>query len=186
MKKMLAAFAPLAMLLSSGIAASAQISPQNFKIDGSKPYAYIKFDHLGERKPVNDSESMKGLWLRLVNNCRLPIQISVLGPGTGDPGVVVNFEVVAKGGIWAPDQEQRKKMPFGYGADFGTLVQIPPKGALLFSIPAESVSEHWFIEVRFEFVLPEPKSSSGEPSGNYEPYSVADFDWYNIPEKYRK
>lgn len=161
-------------------------STQDFVINQSAPWAYIKFDHLGERKPANDWESTKGLWLRLVNNCRLPIKISVLSPGTGDPGVVVNFDVVPNPGRSAPDAEQRKKMPFGYAADIGTLVTIPPKGDLLFSVPAESVSEHWYIQVPFDFALPTPKSITGQPTGNYDPYIVADFDWYNIPEKLRR
>ncbi len=165
---------------------SAQVLARDFEIDKSKPFVYIKFDHFGDRKPVNDSESAKGLWLRLVNNCRLPIGVSVLGLGTGDPGVAVNFEVVPTAGRDAPDAEQRKKMPFGYAADVGTLVTIPPKGDLLFSVPAESVTKQWYIQVRFGFVLPEPKSSNFQPAGNYEPYSVVDFNWYIIPEQFRK
>jgi hypothetical protein len=180
------ALASAIVLLGTASTALAQISAKNFEIDDTKPYVYIKFDHLGDRKPVNDWESMKGLWLRLVNNCRLPISISVLDPGTGDPGAIVNFEVVPYAGYGAPDSEQRKKMPFGYSADIGTLVTIPPKGDFLFSVPAESVTKQWYIQVRFDFVLPKPKSGNFQPSGNYEPYSVVDFDWYIIPEKYRE
>ena len=62
----------------------------------------------------------------------------MLSPGTGDPGVVVNFDVVPNPGRSAPDAELRKKMPFGYAADIGTLVTIQPKGELLFSVPAET------------------------------------------------
>ena len=186
MKTTRAVFVSITLLLGSAAGAPAQISPRNFEIDGSKPYVYIRFDHLGDRKPVNDWESAKGLWLRLVNNCRLPIQVSVLGPGTGDPGVALNFEVVPNAGRFAPDPGQKKQMPSGYAADIGTLVTIPPKGDLLFSVPAESVTEHWFIQVRFQFALPEPKSIKGEPSGSYEPYSVVDFTRYNIPETVRK
>jgi len=173
------------MSWAASMPAMAQISSNNFEIDDTKPYAYIKFDHLGERKPVNDRESKKGLWLRLVNNCRLPISIDVLDPGTGDPGGIVNFEVVPVPGLNAPDAEQRKKMPSGYAADFGTEVTIPPTGNFLFSVPAESVTKQWYIQVRFDFVFPKPKSSNFQPSGNYEPYSLVDFDWYIIPEKYR-
>ena len=183
---MLTAVVVLASLLSSKTIAPAQISPRNFEIDASKPYVYIKFDHLGDRKPVNDEESTKGLWMRLVNNCRLPIEVNGLGLGTGDPGVALEFEVVPDAGFSAPDSEQRKKMPHGYYADLSTLLRIPPKSDLLFSVPAESVTKQWSIQIRFQFGLPEPKFTKGEPSGNYEPYSVADFTWYNIPETERK
>jgi hypothetical protein len=178
--------AVVAALVTYAASVSAQVSAKDFEIDRSKPYVYVKFDHFGNRKPVNDWESTKGLWLRLVNNCRLPIGVSVLGLGTGDPGVAMNFEVVPTAGRDAPDSEQRKKVPFGYAADIGTLVTIPPKGDLLFSVPAESVTKQWYIQVRFGFVLPEPKTVNTPPSGNYEPYSIADFTWYNIPEEVRK
>lgn len=174
------------VLSSQAVTSPAQISARDFEIDSSKPYVYIKFDHFAHRKPVNDWESTNGLWLRLVNNCKLPIEISVLGPGTGDPGVVVNFDVVSVSGRNAPDTEQRKKMPFGYAADIGTLVTIPPKGDLLFSVPADSITKQWFIQVRFGFALVEPKVVDKPTSGNYEPYSVVDFTWYNIPEEVRK
>ncbi len=176
----------LAILLANVASASSQVTANDFEIDKSKPYVYIKFDHFGERKPVNDWESTKGLWLRLVNNCRLPIEVGVLGLGTGDPGVALNFEVVPTGGRNAPDPEQKKKMPFGYAADIGTLVTIQPKRDLLFSVPAESVRKQWFIQVRFGFALPEPKRVDTPSSGNYEPYSLVDFTWYNIPEEERK
>lgn len=173
------------MSWSTASQAVAQISSKNFVIDDTKPYVYIKFDHVGTRKPSNDWESTKGLWLRLVNNCRLPISISVMDPGTGESGVALSFEVVPESGLFGPDAEQRKKMPFGYSFDIGTLVTIPPKGDLLFSVPAESVTKQWYIQVRFQFLLPEPKTKKFVPSGNYDPYLVADFDWDNIPEKYR-
>jgi hypothetical protein len=176
----------VAILLAHAASGLAQVTAKNFEIDKTKPYVYIKFDHFGDRKPVNDWESTRGLWLRLVNNCRLPIGISVLSLGTGDPGVAVNFEVVPTAGRYAPDSDQRKKMPFGYAADIGTQVTIPPKGDLLFSVPAESVTKQWYIQVHFGFVLPEAKSGNYQPSGNYEPYSVVDFNWYIIPEQYRK
>jgi hypothetical protein len=185
MRRDLFALTSAIVLLGTASTAIAQISAKNFEIDDTKPYVYIKFDHFGDRKPVNDWESTKGLWLRLVNNCRLPISISVMDPGTGDPGAVVNFEVVPNAGLFAPDAEQKKRMPFGYFSDFGTLVTIPPKGDFLFSVPAESVTRQWYIQVRFDFELPKSKSKNFQPSENYDPYSVVDFDWYNIPEKYR-
>jgi hypothetical protein len=77
-------------------------------------------------------------------------------------------------------------MPSGYSADIGTLETLPPKGDLLFSVPAESIAEHWYIQVRFRFVLPKPKVTVETQSGNYDPYSIVDFTWYNIPEETRR
>jgi hypothetical protein len=172
------------LLISNSIAIS-QISPKNFKVDDRKPYVYIDFDHLGERKSADDWGSTHGLWLRLRNNCRLPIKVSALDWGTGDPGAALSFEVVPYAGIFGPDSEQRKKMPHGFAADFGTLVTILPGKDFLFSIPAESVSKHWYIKVRFDFEFSEPKVNKGAPTGHHEPYSVAEFEWINIPEAQR-
>jgi hypothetical protein len=47
----------------------------DFLIDPSKPYVYLELDHVGPRKPLRASEPNIGLWLRLKNNCTLPIVI---------------------------------------------------------------------------------------------------------------
>jgi len=185
MMKLFVAVLGLAPSLISSALAISQTSPMNFKIDDWKPYVYIDFDHLGERKSPDDSGSTHGLWLRLKNNCRLPITVRALDWGTGDPGAALPFEVVPYGGISEADSEERKKMPHGLYTDVATLVTILPGKDFLFSVPAESVSKHWFIQVRFDFEFPESKKTKGAPTGHYEPYSVADFDWYNVPEAKR-
>jgi len=67
-----------------------------FLIDPSKPYVYIEVDHVGPRKPLRDSEPNTGLWLRLKNNCRVPIVVMVLGapPNAGGELLSVADEVV--------------------------------------------------------------------------------------------
>ena len=146
------ALAPIISFLALASLGMAQISSEQFVIDVSKPYAYLKFDHIGDRKPVNDWESSKGLWLRLVNNSSLPIKINVFGLGSNDPGVGVNFETVPAEGRIDPDIKLQKK-PFGYALDIGTSVTIAPKGDLLFSVPAECVTKQWYIKVKFYFDL---------------------------------
>ena len=73
---------------------AAQSKPDEFVIDGTKPFVYIKFDHIAARKPVLEEENPKGIWLRLVNNYNLPIRIVARALGTGDPGVAVDYAVV--------------------------------------------------------------------------------------------
>jgi hypothetical protein len=170
-------------LISSTFVIS-QTPAKNFKIDDWKPYVYIDFDHLGERRSADNWGSTHGLWLRLRNNCRLPIQVSALDWGTGD-GAALPFKVVPEFGISGPDPEQLKKMPHGFAVHIGTLVTILPGKDFLFSVPAESVSRYWYIQVRFKFEFPGPKENKGAPNGHYEPYSVADFKWDNIPEAQR-
>ena len=50
---------------------------QSFVLNPAKPYAYIVFDHAGKRTPLGNGENKYGYWLRLVNNCRLPIAVTV-------------------------------------------------------------------------------------------------------------
>jgi hypothetical protein len=81
------------------IAASAlaqDLSVKNFTIDPTKPYVYLKFDHIGTRVPVQGDEGNTGLWLRVVNNCRIPIVFDGFPPPAGDPDVGLMDEVVAE------------------------------------------------------------------------------------------
>ncbi|MGA3032288.1 MAG: hypothetical protein ABSD70_03340, partial [Terracidiphilus sp.] len=126
MNKMSAALFGLVLSLLSSTVAISQISAKNFKVDDWKPYVYIDFDHLGERKTADDWGSTHGLWLRLRNNCKLPITVRALDWGTGDPGAALPFEVVPYLGISGPDSEQRKKIPHSFDADLSTFVTILP------------------------------------------------------------
>lgn len=47
----------------------------HFRIDASKPYAYLEVDSIGPRKPLNADEPSVGIMMHLQNNCRLPIVI---------------------------------------------------------------------------------------------------------------
>lgn len=69
---------------------------RNFLVDPSKPYVYLEVDHIGPREPHNEKEPNTGIYLRLRNNCRLPIIVSTFGgPTDGTDGEVgVMDEVV--------------------------------------------------------------------------------------------
>lgn len=73
------------------------LSPiRDFLIDSSKPYVYLEIDHIGPRTPGNEHEPNTGIYLRLKNNCRLPIIVSTFGGPVGgtDGEVGVMDEVV--------------------------------------------------------------------------------------------
>lgn len=57
----------------------------DFVIDPSKPYVYLKVDHVGDRKPFRDGESNIGIWFNLKNNCNLPIVVMALGKPSDNP-----------------------------------------------------------------------------------------------------
>src|SRR5271168_5348839 len=87
------------LLLFSFLSASAALAqhqkrPLSFVIDSSKPYVYLAFDHVGKRQPLSRHEPDRGLWIRLVNNCRLPITVATFDAETGDPGVAAADEIL--------------------------------------------------------------------------------------------
>src|SRR5260370_10401896 len=65
-----------------------------FLIDPSKPYVYLKFDHIGNRERLPGEESSEGLWLRLVNNCRIPILVATFNYGAEESSLGVYHDVV--------------------------------------------------------------------------------------------
>ncbi len=163
-----------------------QLGAQEFVIDQTRPYVYIKLDHVGTRAPILEGESTKGLWLRLVNNCRVPISVISHDTGTQDPGVAINHEVVMNDSSpvptllepeSSPAYRHDTKAPPGYLFHVGTRTVIPPGGTLLFSVPANHVSPSWFLRVTFTL----------EPTNNHapQPSSQVVFTWTDIPEKFR-
>ncbi|MGD0902528.1 MAG: hypothetical protein ABR924_06255, partial [Terracidiphilus sp.] len=80
MKNLVYAF----IMLFGACGSSQEINSTNFIIDPAKPYVYLKFDHIGPRKPHQDGEGNTGLWLKVVNNCRIPIVFRASGGFPGD------------------------------------------------------------------------------------------------------
>jgi hypothetical protein len=159
-------------------------------IDESKPYAYLKFDHIGQRKPLSPEEPQKGLWLRLVNNCRIPIVVAIFNPGTGDPGIGVFDEVVPVGAIKGmviagpagPSERAespKEKPPEGYSSEVSSTTAIRPGEDLLFSVPLNHVSPSWHMQIRFKLQLSATERVT-------EPETILSFYWQDIPEKFRE
>jgi hypothetical protein len=179
-------YAVLALSIAANWVA-AQSKPEDFVIDGAKPYVYIKIDHNAARKPVLDGENPKGIWLKLVNNCILPIRVVARDLGTGDPGVAIDYTIVpsALGGpTLLSDKEHSRpasevKPPRGYSFDVGSPATIRPGRELLFSIPADHITPSWYLQVSFSFVL------SNAPSGK-QPSSLVDFTWGDVPANFQQ
>jgi len=168
--------------LAGVLAVSSMLAqPNPFVLDPAKPFAYVKFDHVGKRKPALEGESTRGLWLRLVNNCRLPITVITFDLGTGDPAAGLNYTVVPAGGmrpVHDPSSTRVPEMPRGYSSDTGSVATIAPGQDLLFSIPGDQVTESWHIQLNFNFDLPEPREGVN-------PRGVVAFYWDGIPQKDR-
>jgi hypothetical protein len=167
-------------------------SVQDFIIDHSKPYVYLKFDHIGPRKPVQDGEGDTGIWLRVVNNCRIPIVFVSFNMPTGNPGVGLMDEVLdtepmmqiyysAEEEKEAQRQEQLRKLkqkPTGYTFETAGVVRVQPGKEILFSVPLNHVDDDWYMRVKFALDLNGSSVSVG-------PFTYLPFYEWNIPREFR-
>jgi hypothetical protein len=130
----------------------------DFRINPAKPFVYIEFSRVGPRKPFRRGEPESGLWLRLVNNCRLPIEVTKWG-SDADPEVeheVVYDEPymvrVTPDGKQHPEHRPRSEMPHGYSfLDVVDSLVVLPGNELEFSVPVNHVTADWHIELPFHF-----------------------------------
>ena len=180
--------------LTTSYPEGARPKARDFLIDPSKHYVYLEFDHVGERTPLLAGETNKGLWLRLVDNCRVPITVAIFNSENADQSVGVYDEVVpviTRGPlpiVHFPARAQRQttsveppkeEMPQGYSfPDAFSTTTISPGDSLLFNLPLNHVGPSWYLQVQFYFALP------GEGYGTG-PYSVVSFDWQDIPQRFR-
>jgi hypothetical protein len=117
----------------------AQNSSPSFVIDDSKPFAYIKFDHIGPRRHVAQGEASRGLYLRVVNNSSFLVQVNA--HGSVDPGARIPYEVVAierpstRLGLPVAPERPPGPIPEGMrGGDAISLLTLEPGEDLLFSV----------------------------------------------------
>jgi hypothetical protein len=168
---------------------SVAVSPQTTKsqttakvvLDTTKPIVYLQIDHAGPRKPAEDDEPARGLWLRLVNNSVLPIEVKT--DGTDPDGNMVVPDIVAPRFRPLPKSGPRPgpaRMPQGYfsGSDVYHLQIIDPGKDLVIVLPANHLAYGWNIQIPFQFKLPAVKQ--GE-----QPLCYAIMVWEDLPESYR-
>lgn len=114
------------VILLSGLAIAGSLCAQprqgnsaeskNFLLDASKPYVYLELDHVGPREPMQEGEPRVGLWLRLKNNCTVPIVVVMLKSSSvkAEPGVMDEIvpnppapkgDTAGSGIIYKPGQE---------------------------------------------------------------------------------
>ena len=164
----------------------------DFVLNPSMPYVYVQFDHVGPRKPLREGEGNVGLWLRIVNNCRVPITVPTFGLTSGDAGVGVFDEVVpdtlktsvsadsdgndlSRGSISTPAPVNPKdNPPQGYSDEVFSMTRVLPGKDLLFSVPLNHVSDRWFMRVRFVLDVNKPSVGTG-------PYTYLEFFKPQIP-----
>ena len=165
------------LLMATGM--YAQSADTSFVLDGSKPYAYLEFDHLGPRKRLQQGEDSQGLWLRVVNNCKVPIGVRTYGVTSGDLGIGVFDEVIPIQQIFSvqadsgeipleqdksqprAQEKSQQRIPQGYSAEVFSVTRVLPGHSLLFSVPRDHVSRDWFMRVKFTLDVSKPSVGTG-------------------------
>jgi hypothetical protein len=190
MKKLVFAF----ILLFGASAFSQVLKPSDFVIDPSKPFVYLKFDHIGPRKPHQDGEGNIGLWLIVVNNCRIPIVFRASGGLPGAPEAVLEDEVVEDEPImqiFSSDQEMKdyesdlkrrkerlKHKPIGYSFEVSGVARVQPGEKIVISFPLNHVDEYWYLRVKFALDLNNSSIAIG-------PFTYLPFYKWDIPKSER-
>jgi hypothetical protein len=188
---MIRSLALLSILMLHRWPAEANQTAESFVLNQSNPYVYLKFDHVGPRTPFMDGEPDTGVWIRIVNNCRVSILVPAVGPNSKGESVVLD-EVVRSGqhavkiSASGPTTDSsttdaRPNPPQGYedySSDVQAFTTIAPGQSLLFSLPLNHlVGGDWYMRVRFSLDI---------PGSEHGPYSYADSFTVQIPSEYTR
>jgi hypothetical protein len=169
----------------------------SFVIDANRPYAYVKFDHIGKGVKRLDEEPDLRIWLRLTNNCRLPITIRTFGVPDGSPkgeqGVMDIIVAIERpqgmGHFIMPDGTEQlmpivkakpEDLPHDYWFELGSSQRIPPGKVLLFSLPINHVGPQWSFEIPFDFEVAKGKVLRDPSVGGF-PKMVFHYTIYDLP-----
>jgi hypothetical protein len=196
---------PLLCVVSTTLLAQSTKTNNSFLIDVNRPFVYVKFDHIGRGAPRSADEPNSRIWLRLTNNCRIPILVRANGVPDESPKDEVGLEwrVVPNPTIqgmvsFSPsgkDQPQTgqkaeiqksglkaDEIPAGYMEEVASLVTIGPGEEVLFSMPVNHLGKRWHVEIPFEFELPKGKGLR-DPAKGGEPIMVVSYSLWDLPPK---
>lgn len=165
--------------------------PSSFVIDHSRSFAYLVFDHIGTGKLYSEKDVPERIFLRVVNNCRVPILFRAEGPSDSFPGYIFEDEVVPEEEILqivsSPEEmnavkqqetdriEAMQHKPDGYEFEVSGVVRVLPGKDGLFSIPRNHVDRFWFARVRFALDVDRSALSAG-------PFTYLDIHNWDLPK----
>jgi hypothetical protein len=189
-------------LYSTIPASQAQAPAGAFVIDPNRPYVYLKFDHIGNGIQREEDEPTSRIWLRLTNNCRLPITVRTFGVPDGSPkdeqgvmDIIVAIEPprvtligVRSDGTVEPKpfvKARPDELPHDYWAEVGSSQNIPPGTALLFSVPINHVGPRWDFEIPFDFEAVNGKYPR-DPSVGGLPQMTFHYTMFDLPPEARR
>jgi len=190
------------------VLAQSQTQPGNgdvgeeFLVNKERPFVYLQFDHVGKEPRFNENEPYR-IWLRLVNNCRVPIVIRTSGVPDGSPAGEVGLlhNVVAdpppsraSGGSILGASPKLAESPAvtdpmpsgGYDIDVSSTATLRASESLLFSIPINHLSRTWHTEIPFRFDPPHKRPSHYEQNIGGQPHMTIGYWLSDLPPDARK
>jgi hypothetical protein len=197
----------LLCVVSTTLVAQSTKTNKGFLIDVNRPFVYVKFEHIGPGAPRSVDEPNSRIFLRLTNNCRIPILVRANGvpDESRKDEVGLEYEVVPNPTLrgmvsFSPPQKDQPQtgpngatqksetkadeIPRGYMEEVASLVTVGPGKEVLFSMPVNHLSERWHVEIPFEFELPKGKGPRDPINGGI-PVMVVQYSLWDLPSKSR-
>jgi hypothetical protein len=179
------------LMLDIGLRSVAQHPTEpRFIINPNETYIYVQFDHYGSGTPRSDHEGVNRVWLRLVNNCRVTIDVRANGFPEGhlpsDEVAIMDRVVydsphrISISSDDPPAKKRPKKLPPSYESEVGSPVSIPPGGNTLFSLPTNQFEKQWHIEIPYIFSVPQGKSPRPDRNGGF-PVMHVEYGLWGLP-----
>lgn len=142
---------PAAAFACSSVMSCSQATrkPINFVIDSNREFVYLKFDHLGKGIKRREEEPELRIWLKLVNNCNVPIQVNTYSLPDGSPREEIGLmdEVVkdTPPRIMIIDTPPPPPVYLNIlGSDYPSAQPEPAAGSHVQNEPQEPPADYWF------------------------------------------
>jgi len=166
--------AALFVALIASCITQSQTTPK-LALDDAKPIVYVAFDHISPRPRVEDNEPARGLWLRIVNNSVVPIEVEVLDSATTPALKLIPDDIISRMTRIPKSGPTHDNAPVGYASGLGSPEIVDAGKSFLFSVPVNHVGRSWYMEVPFRLHLPPVKKG-------VQPLCHAQFTLEDIPE----
>lgn len=147
--------------------AGTQKKPTDVRLVDKKPTVYVSFVRAGPRRPLENWESDRGVWLRIHNNTKWRLVLNAGGvpdPSYGDAVLMYRIKRIEGEGF----------VPVGYQRHVSSVIQLESGRSLEFSIPREHLAEGLAIEILFNYEW--ELNKDGTLVRNSEPQHNVSFD----------
>jgi len=153
------------------------------RIEKKQPSIFITYERAGEREPLRASESSKGVWLRLHNNTKWKITFPAFGvpEELGEVGMFYRLEVTDSAKYLG--YSESLEPPVGYPlAHLYSIVELPPRDSVLFSIPREHIVGGLALRISFNYEW----ENTGDVLASREPTHYVYFYSSSIPQEVQR